>query len=136
VSEDAGIEPNPGLLRLCHWQSDVPTTRPELCKFLYNYGDTNGSCLIKKTRSKNNATGNCLAIIRIEHGSLRDLSDLLLAIAPETIPDGTVFLLGSLTQLQNEGLQGYSSSGVRYGKKNCGEFQKHDSFVTQSLFGT
>ncbi len=41
----------PGLLRLCHWQSDVPTTRPE---FLYSYGDTNGSCLIKKTWSKNN----------------------------------------------------------------------------------
>ncbi len=69
------------------------------------------------------ATGNCLAIIRIEHGSMRDLADLLLAIAPETIPEGTVFLLGSLTQLQNEGLQGYSSSGVRYGKKIAGNFK-------------
>jgi hypothetical protein len=69
------------------------------------------------------ATGNCLAIIRIEHGSMRDLTDMLLAISPETIPEGTVFLLGSLTQLQNEGLQGYSSSGVRYGKKIAGIFK-------------
>jgi hypothetical protein len=48
---------------------------------------------------------------------------MLLAISPETIPEGTVFLLGSLTQLQNEGLQGYSSSGVRYGKKIAGVFK-------------
>jgi hypothetical protein len=54
---------------------------------------------------------------------MRDLTDLLLAISPETIPEGTVFLLGSLTQLQNEGLQGYSSSGVRYGKKIAGIFK-------------
>ena len=54
---------------------------------------------------------------------MRDLTDLLLAISPETIPEGTVFLLGSLTQLQNEGLQGYSSSGVRYGKKIAGTFK-------------
>jgi hypothetical protein len=33
------------------------------------------------------ATGHCLAILRIEHGSLRDLSDMLLSIAPTRMPD-------------------------------------------------
>jgi hypothetical protein len=50
------------------------------------------------------ATGHCLAIMRIEHGSLRNLSDMLLSIAPTRMPEGTIFLLGSLTQLKSEGL--------------------------------
>ncbi len=69
------------------------------------------------------ATGKCLAIARIEHGTLKDLTDLLLAIAPEKIPAGTIFVLGSLTHLQCEGLQGYSNSGVKYGKKITGIFR-------------
>jgi hypothetical protein len=63
---------------------------------------------------------------------MRDLTDLLLAIAPETIPEGTVFLLGSLTQLQNEGLQGYSSSGVKIREEICWDFQEHDCCVVHS----
>jgi hypothetical protein len=67
--------------------------------------------------------GKCLAIIRLEHGTLKELTDLLLSIAPENIPAGTIFVLGSLTHLQCEGLQGYSSAGVRYGTKISGIFR-------------
>jgi hypothetical protein len=58
-----------------------------------------------------------LAIIRIEHGSLKDLADLMLSIVPESLPFGTLILLGSLTQLQGEGLQGYANSGIRISRK-------------------
>ncbi len=32
------------------------------------------------------ASGNCLAIMRIEHGDMKDLYDLLVSIAPENFP--------------------------------------------------
>ncbi len=68
------------------------------------------------------ASGNCLAIMRIEHGNMKDLYDLLVSIAPETFPFGTIFLFGSLTQLQGEGLQGYSNAAIRYSRKIEGKF--------------
>ncbi len=45
-------------------------------------------------------SGNCLAIIRIDQGKLSELTDLLLSISPEQLPQGTIFVLESLSQLQ------------------------------------
>ncbi len=63
------------------------------------------------------ADGSCLAIIRIDQGKISDLVDLLFSISPEEFPHGTIFVLGSLTHLQGEGLQGYATAGVKAGKK-------------------
>ncbi len=63
------------------------------------------------------ASGKCVAIMRIEHGTLKDLVELIEKVAPPRIPAGTIFLLGSLTHLQREGLQSYSASGVKFGHR-------------------
>jgi hypothetical protein len=39
------------------------------------------------------ASGNCLAIIRIDHGDMKDLHDLLVSISPENVLFGTIFSL-------------------------------------------
>jgi hypothetical protein len=68
------------------------------------------------------ATGKCLAIIRLEHGTLKELTDLILNRKGKCSSGNYFFVLGSLTHLQCEGLQGYSSAGVRYGTKISGTF--------------
>ena len=55
--------------------------------------------------------------MRVEHGTLKDLVELIEKVAPPRIPAGTIFLLGSLTHLQREGLQSYSASGVEFGHR-------------------
>jgi hypothetical protein len=74
-------------------------------------------------------SGNCLAIIRIDQGKLSELTDLLLSISPEQLPQGTIFVLGSLSQLQGEGLQGYAKAGVSAGRRLSGKFPDSYSFL-------
>jgi hypothetical protein len=68
------------------------------------------------------ASGCCLAIIRIDQGKIKDLVDLLFSISPEEFPPGTIFVLGSLTHLQGEGLYGYAAAGVKAGKRIASQF--------------
>ena len=68
------------------------------------------------------ASGSCLAIIRIDQGKIKDLVDLLFSISPEEFPPGTIFVLGSLTHLQGEGLHGYAAAGVKAGKRIASQF--------------
>ncbi len=75
------------------------------------------------------ATGNCVAIVGIEHGSMKELADLLISIVPDSLPFGTIILIGSLTQLQGEGLQGYANSGIRITRKLEGTFSGSTSVV-------
>jgi hypothetical protein len=59
------------------------------------------------------AENRCLAIMRLESGSLDELIDLFLKITrPVTVPKGTVVLFGSLTSLAKVGLQSYASSCI------------------------
>ena len=45
--------------------------------------------------------GKCLAIIRLEKGTMTELVDFAINIAkPVTVPSGTVFLVGSLSHLE------------------------------------
>ena len=74
-------------------------------------------------------SGNCLAILRIDHGKLTELTDLLLSIAPDQLPQGTIFVLGSLSQLQGEGLQGYAKAGVTAGRLLSNRFPDSYSFL-------
>jgi hypothetical protein len=68
------------------------------------------------------ASGSCLAIIRIDQGKIKDLVDLLFSISPEEFPPETIFVLGSLTHLQGEGLHGYAAAGVKAGKRIASQF--------------
>jgi hypothetical protein len=56
-------------------------------------------------------SGNCLAILLIDHGKLTELTDLLFSIAPDQLPQGTIFVLGSLSQLQGEVSKGMLKLG-------------------------
>jgi hypothetical protein len=53
---------------------------------------------------------------------MKELTDLLISIVPDSLPFGTIILIGSLTQLQGEGLQGYANSGIRITRKLEGTF--------------
>ena len=53
---------------------------------------------------------------------MKELCDLLLSIVPDSLPFGTIIMIGSLTQLQGEGLQGYANSGIRITRKLEGNF--------------
>jgi hypothetical protein len=77
------------------------------------------------------ADGSCLAIIRIDQGKIPDLVDPLFSISPEEFPQGTIFVLGSLTHLHGEGLQGYATAGIKAGKKIASQFP--DAFLFCSL---
>ena len=68
------------------------------------------------------ADGNCLAIIRIDQGKIKDLVDMLFSISPEEFPPGTIFVLGSLSHLQGEGLQNYANAGVKAGRRIASRF--------------
>jgi len=83
------------------------------------------------------ASGKCVAIMRIEHGTLKDLVELIEKVAPPRIPAGTIFLLGSLTHLQREGLQSYSASGVKFGHRLRSSFPDTETifFIPPPLGG-
>ncbi len=68
------------------------------------------------------ANGNCLAIIQIDQGKIMDLVDLLFSISLEEFPHGTISVLGSLTHLQDKGLQGYANGGVKAGCRIASHF--------------
>jgi hypothetical protein len=53
---------------------------------------------------------------------MKELTDLLISIVLDSLPFGTIILIGSLTQLQGEGLQGYANSGIRITRKLEGTF--------------
>jgi hypothetical protein len=75
------------------------------------------------------ASGKCVAIMRIEHGTLKELVELIEKVAPPRIPAGTIFLLGSLTHLQREGLQSYSASGVKFGHRLVNSFPETETVL-------
>jgi hypothetical protein len=59
------------------------------------------------------AENRCMAIVRLEHGSLDELIDLFLKISrPVTIPEGTIILFGSLSSLARIGTQSYASACI------------------------
>ena len=63
----------------------------------------------------------CLAIIRLESGSLDELIDLFLKISrPVSVPEGTVVLFGSLTTLSKIGLQSYASACINGSRRISG----------------
>jgi len=53
-------------------------------------------------------TGECVKIIRLEDGSLRELVGVFLDITKKGIPTGSVVVLGSATHLQMRGVGGYA----------------------------
>ncbi len=73
------------------------------------------------------ASGKCVAIMRVEHGTLKDLVELIEKVAPPRVPAGTIFLLGSLTHLQREGLQSYSASEVKFGHRLGNSFPETET---------
>ena len=83
------------------------------------------------------ASGKCVAIMRIEHGTLKELVELIEKVAPPRIPAGTIFMIGSLTHLQREGLQSYSASGVKFGHRLVNSFPETETvlFIPPPLGG-
>jgi hypothetical protein len=76
------------------------------------------------------AGGKCVAIMRIEHRYLQELVELIERVAPPPrIPAGTIFMLGSLTHLQREGLQSYSASGVKFGHRLGSSFPETETVL-------
>jgi hypothetical protein len=75
--------------------------------------------------------------MRIEHGTLQELVELIEKVAPPRIPAGTIFLIGSLTHLQREGLQSYSASGVKFCNRLGCSFPETESvlFIPPPLGG-
>jgi len=63
--------------------------------------------------------GSCIRVIRVEDGSLGELSDLALEIFPHGIPDNCVILLGSGTNLLRSGSAGYACAWIEANKKLC-----------------
>ena len=74
-------------------------------------------------------SGNCIAILRIDQGKLSELVDLFVSFAPEQLPPGTVIVMGSLSQLQGEGLQGYAKAGINAGRRLSNRFPDSYSFL-------
>jgi hypothetical protein len=67
------------------------------------------------------AENRCIAIIRLESGSLDELIDLFLKISrPVTVPEGTVVLFGSLTTLSKVGLQSFGSACINGSRRISG----------------
>ncbi len=89
------------------------------CPSNHSVLDAKGGCCVIILCDQNfpavlpSAENRCLSIIRLEHGSLDDLIDLLLKISrPVSIPEGTVVLYGSLTTLGRVGTQSYASACI------------------------
>jgi hypothetical protein len=67
----------------------------------------------------------CLAIIRLDQGSLDDLIDLFVNITRQvTVPPGSVVLFGSLTSLSKVGLQSYASACINGKRRISGVAKK------------
>ena len=47
---------------------------------------------------------------------------MLFSISPDEFPPGTIFVLGSLSHLQGEGLQNYANAGVKAGRRIASRF--------------
>jgi hypothetical protein len=59
------------------------------------------------------AGGRCLAIMRMEQATMDDLADMVIKLAKTvTIPESTVFVVGSLSHLSRIGTHGYAISRV------------------------
>ena len=69
-------------------------------------------------------TGNCIVIIRLAHGLLDELGDLLCGLIPKhlTLPSGTVILMGSLSHL-SLGLAAYATGSVKAVRRFAGLFR-------------
>ena len=63
-------------------------------------------------------SGKCVAILRIEHGKLDELGELLCKLVQKNLlPRGTVILGGSLSHLMQENLASYATGIVKLKKK-------------------
>jgi hypothetical protein len=61
---------------------------------------------------------SCVAIARLEDGSLREIADLALEVLErQSVPPGTLILIGSASHLQHVGLLSLHKTGVRL--SNC-----------------
>jgi hypothetical protein len=71
------------------------------------------------------AENRCLAIMRLESGSMDELIDLFLKISrPVTVPKGTVILFGSLSSLSRIGLQSYASACINGKRRISGAIKE------------
>jgi hypothetical protein len=58
--------------------------------------------------------GECIRILRVENGSVTELADELLMIAPAGgLPSGSIILFGSLSQLEVDSVEKYAADWVR-----------------------
>ncbi len=70
------------------------------------------------------AGGRCLAIMRMEQASMDDLADMVIKLAKNvTIPETTVFVVGSLSHLSRVGTHGYAISCVNVRRRLSGAFK-------------
>jgi hypothetical protein len=70
------------------------------------------------------AESHCLAIMRMEQASMDDLADLVIKLAKTvTIPESTVFVVGSLSHLLRVGTHGYAISCVNVRRRLSGAFK-------------
>ena len=68
--------------------------------------------------------GNCLHIIRLEDGSILDLTNIFLdSLSPFGIPAGTVVLLHSLSHLAWVGAAAYAEDLVRARQRITGTYR-------------
>ena len=82
--------------------------------------------------------GKCLAIIRLEKGTMTELVDFAINIAKSvTVPSGTVFLVGSLSHLEKVGTQSYATACINAKRRLMGAFKKCEvvPFVPPPLGG-
>jgi hypothetical protein len=65
--------------------------------------------------------GRCLAIMRLEAGSMDELVDLFLNLSRNTtVPEGTVVLIGSISHLAKVGVHGYTSACINAKRRVSG----------------
>ncbi len=70
------------------------------------------------------AEGRCLAIMRMEQASMDALADMVIKLAKTvTIPESTVFVVGSLSHLSRVGTHGYAISCVNVRRRLSGAFK-------------
>jgi len=70
------------------------------------------------------AGGRCLAIMRMEQASMDDLADMVIKLAKNvSIPETTVFVVGSLSHLSRVGTHGYAISCVNVRRRLSGAFK-------------
>ena len=70
------------------------------------------------------AGGRCLAIMRMEQATMDDLADMVIKLAKTvTIPESTVFVVGSLSHLSRVGTHRYAISCVNVRRRLSGAFK-------------